>query len=84
MAGSGWKEYQETQSICGIKLPEGLRKADKLPQAIFTPATKEQVGHDVNVRQEYIEKEMGKDIATKLKDVNITLYKRASAYAENR
>ncbi len=84
LAGSGWKEYKETQFICGIKLPEGLREADKLPQAIFTPATKEQVGHDVNVTQEYIEKEMGKDITTKLKDVSITLYERASAYAEAR
>ena len=84
LAGSGWKEYQETQSICGIKLPKGLREADKLPQAIFTPATKEDVGHDVNVTQEYIEKEMGKDIATKLKDVSIALYEKASEYAETR
>jgi len=84
LAGSGWKEYQETQFICGIKLPEGLREADKLPQAIFTPATKEQVGHDVNVTQEYIEKEIRKDIATKLKDVSLALYKKASEYAETR
>jgi len=84
LAGSGWKEYKETQFICGIKLPEGLREADRLPQAIFTPATKEQVGHDVNVTQEYIEKEMGKDIATKLKDVSLALYKKASEYAETR
>lgn len=84
LAGSGWKEYQETGSICGIKLPQGLREADKLPQAIFTPATKEQVGHDVNVTQEYIEKELGKDIVTKLKDVSLALYKKASEYAETR
>ncbi len=84
LAGSGWKEYQETQSICGIKLPQGLREADKLPEPIFTPATKEDMGHDINVRQEYIEKEMGKDIVTKLKDVSIALYKKASEYAQNR
>ena len=84
LAGSGWKEYQETGSICGIKLPQGLREADKLPQAIFTPATKEQVGHDVNVTQEYIEKELGKHIVTKLKDVSLALYKKASEYAETR
>lgn len=84
LAGSGWKEYQETGSICGVKLPQGLREADKLPQAIFTPATKEQVGHDVNVRQEYIEKELGKHIVTKLKNVSIALYEKASEYAETR
>jgi len=84
LAGSGWKEYQERQSICGIRLPQGLREADKLPQAIFTPTTKEEVGHDVNVTQKYIEKKFGKDIATKLKEVSLTLYKKASQYAENR
>ncbi|MFQ6067228.1 MAG: phosphoribosylaminoimidazolesuccinocarboxamide synthase, partial [bacterium] len=84
LAGSGWKEYQETQSICGIKLPKSLKEADKLPQAIFTPATKEDMGHDVNVTQEYIEKEIGKDTATQLKDVSIALYKKASEYTETR
>src|SRR5260221_4984514 len=49
LAGSGWKEYQKTQTVCGIKLPRGLRQCDKLPQPIFTPATKEQSGHDINI-----------------------------------
>lgn len=84
LAGSGWEEYQETGSICGLKLPNGLKEADKLPEPIFTPATKEQVGHDVNVTQEYIEKELGKHIVTKLKNVSIALYKKASEYAETR
>ena len=84
LAGSGWEEYQETGSICGLKLPNGLKEADKLPEPIFTPATKEQVGHDVNVTQEYIEKELGKHIVTKLKDVSLALYKKASEYAETR
>jgi phosphoribosylaminoimidazole-succinocarboxamide synthase len=84
LSGSGWREYKETQSICGIKLPKGLRESDKLPEPIFTPATKENVGHDVNVTQEYIEKEIGKDIATKLKDTSIVLYKKASKYAESK
>jgi len=84
LSGSGWKEYKETQSICGIKLPDGLREADKLPEPIFTPATKEDVGHDINITQEYIEKEIGKDIATKLKDISITLYKKASEYAKSK
>ncbi|KPK42969.1 MAG: phosphoribosylaminoimidazole-succinocarboxamide synthase [Omnitrophica WOR_2 bacterium SM23_29] len=81
LSGSGWKEYKQTQSICGIKLPEGLKESDKLPKEIFTPATKEDRGHDINVTQEYIEKGIGKDIARKLKDTSIALYKKASEYA---
>jgi len=84
LSGSGWKEYKDTQSICGIKLPKGLKESDKLPEPIFTPATKEDVGHDINVTQEYIEKEIGKDIAIKLKDVSMSLYKKASDYAESK
>lgn len=84
LSGSGWREYKETQSICGIKLPKGLEESDKLPEPIFTPATKETRGHDVNVTQEYVEKEISKEIAIKLKDVSITLYKKASRYAENK
>jgi len=84
LSGSGWKEYQKTQSICDIELPEGLREAEKLPQPIFTPSTKEEIGHDISVTQEYIEKEIGKDTATKLKNVSLALYQKASAYAESR
>ncbi len=84
LSGSGWKEYQKTRSICGIKLPEGLRESDKLPEPVFTPSTKEKVGHDVNVTQEHIEKEIGKDTATKLKDISIALYKKAARYAESK
>lgn len=84
LSGSGWKEYQETQSICGIKLPEGLRESDKLPQVIFTPTTKEDIGHDVNITQAYIEKMIGKDTAKRLKDISISLYKKAARYAESK
>ncbi|MBU0477308.1 phosphoribosylaminoimidazolesuccinocarboxamide synthase [bacterium] len=84
LSGSGWKEYQKTQSICGIKLPKGLKESDKLPELIFTPATKEDVGHDVNVTQECVEKMVGKDITTKLKDISMTLYEKASRYAESK
>ena len=84
LSGSGWKEYKETQSICGIKLPKGLKESDKLPEPIFTPATKEEVGHDINVTQEYIEKMIGRDVAEKLKATSITLYKKASEHAETR
>lgn len=82
LSGSGWKEYQQSRSICGIKLPEGLRESDKLPEPIFTPATKEEVGHDINVSQDFIEKELGKDITERLKEISLALYKKASQYAE--
>lgn len=84
LSGSGWKEYKERQSVCGIKLPPGLKESDKLPQALFTPAAKEEVGHDVNVTQEYVEGKIGKDIAKKIKEVSIALYKKAGAYAETK
>ncbi len=84
LSGSGWKEYKETQSICGINLPAGLKESEKLPELIFTPATKEDAGHDINVTQEYIEEKIGKDVAATLKDISIALYKKASEYAESR
>ena len=84
LSGSGWKEYRQTQSICGINLPAGLKESEKLPELIFTPATKEDAGHDINVTQEYIEEKIGKDVAATLKDISIALYKKASEYAESR
>jgi phosphoribosylaminoimidazole-succinocarboxamide synthase len=84
LSGSGWKEYQQKQSICGIKLPGGLRQSDRLPEPIFTPATKEDKGHDINVTKEYIEKKIGKDITEKLKNISISIYKQASEYAEQK
>jgi len=84
LSGSGWKEYKQTQSICGVKLPAGLRESDKLPEPIFTPATKEEHGHDVNVTSAYIEQEMGRDITDKLKNISLQLYKKASQYAQER
>jgi phosphoribosylaminoimidazole-succinocarboxamide synthase len=84
LSGSGWNEYQETQTVCGIKLPAGLRESDRLPEPIFTPATKEETGHDINVSQEYIEKEIGKELASRLKDISITIYKKASRYAKSK
>lgn len=83
LSGSGWKEYQEKQSVCGIKLPAGLKESDRLPQVIFTPSTKADVGHDVNVTQGYIERSVGKDIADTLKALSIQIYTRASAYARS-
>lgn len=84
LAGFGWKEYKKTRSICGIKLPEGLKEADKLPEPIFTPATKEEARHDINVTQEYVEKKFGRDTAERLKKLSIALYKKASEYAESK
>ncbi len=84
LSGSGWKEYQKSGSVCGIKLPKELKEAEKLPEVIFTPSTKEKAGHDINVTQEYIEKKIGKDTATKLKNTSIALYKKASSYAQTK
>lgn len=84
LSGSGWKEYQKSRSICGIKLPSGLRESDKLPEPIFTPSTKEDVGHDINVSQEYVEKQLGKDVTEKLRQTSIALYNKASKYAESK
>ena len=84
LAGSGWKEYRKTQSVCGIPLPKRLRESDKLPEPLFTPATKEEKGHDVNVTMKYLEKEIGKEIATILKEKSISIYMKASTYAEDR
>ncbi|MEY4729534.1 MAG: hypothetical protein RL020_692, partial [Pseudomonadota bacterium] len=83
--GSGWKEYQQRQSICGIALPAGLRRAEKLPQPIFTPSTKAAAGmHDENIDFSEAEKLLGKDMAAKVRDVAIKLYMTAADYALTR
>ena len=84
LSGSGWKEYQQSQSICGIKLPHGLKESDKLPEPVFTPSTKEDAGHDINVSQDYVEQELGKEITSRLKELSLALYLKASAYAESK
>lgn len=84
LSGSGWKEYLKSGSVCGIKLPAGLLESDKLPQIIFTPSTKAEEGHDINVDQEYIEGVVGKDTADKLRDLSIEIYRKASEYALTR
>ncbi len=81
LSGSGWKDYKKTGAVCGIKLPQGLRESDRLPEVIFTPSTKAEVGHDQNVSQEYIEDQIGKDTAAKIRDLSIAIYKKASDYA---
>jgi phosphoribosylaminoimidazole-succinocarboxamide synthase len=79
--GSGWKDYQKTGKVCGIELPKGLQQAQKLPQPIFTPATKAETGHDENISFEQVVKLIGKDEAEKVRDISIRLYKEASEYA---
>jgi len=81
LSGSGWKEYREKQSVCGISLPEGLKESDKLPQVLFTPSTKADLGHDQNVSQEYIANLVGAQTACRLKEISVNIYKRASDYA---
>ncbi len=83
--GSGWKDYQATGKVCGIALPTGLKQAEKLPEIIFTPATKAEVGdHDENISYEETEKMIGANLAAQVRDVSIRLYKEASDYARER
>ena len=82
LSGSGWKDYQKTQTICGIKLPQGLKESAKLNEPIFTPSSKEAVGHhDENISYEECEVRIGKEMATRVKEISIKLYQEASAFA---
>ncbi len=81
LAGSGWMEYRESGSVCGNPLPPGLRECDKLPEPIFTPATKAESGHDVNISFEDTERIVGKDDAVRLRDLTLGIYKQAAEYA---
>lgn len=83
--GSGWKDYQATGAICGVKLPAGLQLADKLPQPIFTPAAKAEFGlHDENVDFAYVEQAVGAELAGRIRDAALRLYTEASEYAATR
>jgi phosphoribosylaminoimidazole-succinocarboxamide synthase len=84
LAGSGWKEYQQSQTVCGVKLPPGLLQCDQLPQPIFTPATKEQSGHDVNVSFDETVARVGERVAVALRDRTLRLYTRAATHARSR
>nr|MBF0684695.1 phosphoribosylaminoimidazolesuccinocarboxamide synthase [Pseudomonas sp.] len=85
LIGSGWKDYQATGSVCGIALPSGLEQAQQLPEPIFTPAAKAEVGeHDENVSFEYVENAIGPELAARLRDVSIQLYLEASRFAAER
>jgi phosphoribosylaminoimidazole-succinocarboxamide synthase len=82
LAGSGWKEYQQNQAVCGVKLPAGLKNASKLPEPIYTPAGKAAAGdHDENITFEQTVAAVGLDLATRMRDISIALYKAASEIA---
>lgn len=81
LSGSGWKEYRENGSVCGIKLPPELRESDQLPEPIFTPATKEETGHDINISYEQMEEIVGQENARRLRDLTLTIYTRAAELA---
>jgi phosphoribosylaminoimidazole-succinocarboxamide synthase len=84
LAGSGWKEYQEKGTVCGIKLPTGLRQGDRLPETIFTPATKADKGHDENISSRECRALLGDDIALQVRNWTIELYEHGRAYAAQR
>jgi phosphoribosylaminoimidazole-succinocarboxamide synthase len=84
LSGSGWKEYQQTGAVCGIQLPAGLKESDRLPEPIFTPATKALTGHDENISFEEMAKRTGKELAEKLRDLTLTIYQKAANYALGR
>ncbi|HYA38233.1 MAG TPA: phosphoribosylaminoimidazolesuccinocarboxamide synthase [Candidatus Methylomirabilis sp.] len=85
IVGSGWKEYQKSGTVCGIKLPAGLKEADKLPEPIFTPSTKAAVGsHDENISFEKAAEILGKDIAERVKSASLAIYKECAQYALTR
>jgi phosphoribosylaminoimidazole-succinocarboxamide synthase len=84
LVGSGLKEYLQTGKVCGIELEPGLTTASKLPKSIFTPATKEETGHDINISFEQMAEQIGEDLAAELRDLTLSLYEQAADYARSR
>ena len=84
LSGSGWKEYQQSGSVCGVELPRGLRESDRLPQPIFTPATTADTGHDVNISEGEAGRLIGEDLIARLKDLTLKIYSRGVAHAESK
>ena len=84
LVGSGLKEYNATGAVCGIRLPPGLKTASKLPEPIFTPSTKEETGHDQNISFEQMAEIVGGDLASRLRDLTLSLYQQAADYAASR
>ena len=84
LSGSGWKDYRATGELCAIRLPVGLREADRLPEPIFTPATKAQSGHDINISAEQAANLVGRSVLDRVRDLTLKLYAEGSAHAESR
>jgi phosphoribosylaminoimidazole-succinocarboxamide synthase len=84
LSGSGWKEYRADGTVCGIRLPRGLRESERLPEPIFTPATKAETGHDMNIPFPEVERLVGQDLAARLRDTTLELYRAATDYALGR
>ena len=85
LAGSGWKDYQATGSVCGVELPPGLKNAEKLPEPIFTPAAKAEMGHhDENITYDEMERRIGTELSATIREISIKLYKEAAEYAATR
>jgi len=84
LSGSGWKEYKKTGAVCGIKLPEGLKESSRLESPIFTPSTKAEEGHDINIPFEKTADIVGRDMALKLRDISLKIYLKASRIAEEK
>ena len=84
LSGSGWKEYKATGSVCGVKLPPGLKESDQLPEPLFTPATKASTGHDINISFEEMCKLVDPEFSRQLRDITLRLYKKAADYARQR
>lgn len=84
LSGSGWKEYKATGSVCGVKLPPGLKESDKLPEPLFTPATKASTGHDINISFEEMCKLVDPELSRQLRDITLRIYKKAADYAGQR
>jgi phosphoribosylaminoimidazole-succinocarboxamide synthase len=84
LAGSGWKEYQQSQSVCGIKLPAGLKQASKLPEPIFTPATKAETGHDENIDMKRCAEILGNELAEQVKALSLEIYSAGRDHAERK
>jgi phosphoribosylaminoimidazole-succinocarboxamide synthase len=84
LSGSGWKEYQQTGSVCGVSLPAGLRESDRLPEPIFTPATKAETGHDINISEAEAAKIVGRDLLARVKALTLEIFRRGCEHAESK
>jgi phosphoribosylaminoimidazole-succinocarboxamide synthase len=84
LSGSGWKEYRQSGSVCGVTLPAGLRESDRLPEPIFTPATKADSGHDINISEDEAGRLVGSELVARLKTLTLEIYRRGCTHAESK